>query len=731
MTTTTWDSNAESGMTLSNSSLTATIVSNPPANSGLSVRSTTSRTTGKAYVEFTMGQVASNGGTQIGIATSAWDYTNSSTLGLDGNSFEYQSDGHIFVVGARMGSADTVAAGDIVQLCVDFDAQLFWVTKNNDGNWNGTSANPAAGTGGISFNAVSGSCFYVGYCSASGGNNVTVNFGGSSFSYTAPSGFSSWNTQTTQTTWDPNAESGMTLSSDSLTATVTASGTDGMSARSLTSWNTGKAYVEFAMGQVTSNGMSRVGITNSSWNYTQSETLGRDDYSCAYESNGYIFVANANVGTADNFAAGDTVQLCVDFDAQLFWVAKNNDGNWNGTNANPAAGTGGISFASIPGPWFVGYSSSTAGDNATANFGASALSHPPPSGFSTWGGGRGGGVNRPAALANYPHWKNYKNWNFGGHKGNALNSLPAMVSQGWIHTPTLFNGGSEVEQFSMDMTTANPNVQFPAGSNYCDFLAIWNGGSIVEASKTQTGQPNGNVTSMEVMWPFQPKYIPLTSVTYVEGWFKCPDVNGAWPAWWTTGQQMNLSYTVSNSNSATTWGPEIDFMEIIGPNQISSFNTGTLHAASSANGKELPNSCFLSTSPPYNIPPGTTTSLANYLPPSSTSGVPKYTLGAFRTVPGIINASNGYHRWGCLIEPNHNISIWIDDKKIGQYASTQYCDDGGKAVALNLIITLALSPRASKHHMVDQNAFGGANNTDKNNKFRLSMKNVQIWGPKP
>lgn len=184
-----------------------------------------------------------------------------------------------------------------------------------------------------------------------------------------------------------------------------------MSVRSLTSWNAGKAYVEFTMGQVSSNGSTRVGIANSWWNYTQSETLGFDANSFEYGSDGYIFIANGNMASADSYSAGDIIQLCVDFNAQLFWVTKNNDGNWNGVAAHPASGTGGISFSGIPGPWFVAYCSNTTGDNATVNFGASPFAYTAPPGFAAWGGGFGGGITpRPAALQNYPNWKQYANW---------------------------------------------------------------------------------------------------------------------------------------------------------------------------------------------------------------------------------------------------------------------------------------------------------------------------------
>ncbi|MBV8977139.1 MAG: hypothetical protein JOZ13_07140 [Alphaproteobacteria bacterium] len=702
MTTTTWDPNAQSGITLSNGSLTATATS----SGGKSARSTTSRTAGKAYVEFTLGQVAPSSGTRIGIANSLWDYSQSAQLGREANSFDQESDGSIYVAGDSAGEVNTLSPGDVVQLCVDFDAQFFWLTKNNTGNWNGTNADPVSGSGGIDFSTMAGFTFYVGYCSATTGDSVTANFGASAFTYAVPSGFSSWNSQTTRTTWDPNAESGLTLSTGNLTATVTASATDGMSARSLTSWNTGKAYIEFTMGQVAPSGATRIGVANSSWNYTQSEMLGRDANSFDYGSNGSVFVANTNVTSFGSIAAGDIVQLCVDFDAKLFWFGKNNTLNWNGTNAHPAAGTGGISFSSITGPYFVGYCSPTAGDNATANFGASAFAYTPPSGFAAWGGGHGGGLKRPAALANYPTWTHRRNWKFGTNQGNNIKTFRKLAEAGWIHSnKPHYNNPVEVQLFNTDMQDTNANVQPLA--NYFDFLAIWAGALPIEAP------PSDNVTSMEIMLPLDAAVPGLTSVAYIQGTFKCPKVKGAWPAWWTIG------HSIGGAPNATTWGPEIDVVEVAGKGQVSDFNA-TLHCMSDSNGNELPNSCFRSDSPPLNIPPAATDNDA------ATYHLNSYNLGTFE-IQGI-DASVGFHTYGCLIEPDHTISIWIDDQKMGHFDATQYCHDDGTPVALNLMIDLALANQLAGGD-IDSNDFGSANNTGPTNKFRLSFNDIQIWGP--
>ena len=49
----------------------------------------------------------------------------------------------------------SLVATDVVQMCVDFTAQLIWMRRNNTGNWNNTAgANPAKATGGLSISAL-------------------------------------------------------------------------------------------------------------------------------------------------------------------------------------------------------------------------------------------------------------------------------------------------------------------------------------------------------------------------------------------------------------------------------------------------------------------------------------------------------------------------------------------------------------------------------------------------
>lgn len=292
------------------------------------------------------------------------------------------------------------------------------------------------------------------------------------------------------------------------------------------------------------------------------------------------------------------------------------------------------------------------------------------------------------------------------------------------------------------MLASNHNVQFKA--NYCYFVAIWTGGKI-KTVKGNGGTPVGNVISMQVELPLDEAFPALasgdpalTSVAYVEGRFKCPNVRGSWPAFWTVGHWMNCAGGCTRDDTA--WGPEIDIMEIELPTNTSYVSASsdvkvfdaTLHASSNAN-----NSCFESDDKPENIPPGYANhnNVTYYEDKAHGAGV--WNLGYLHmdhvldSNGRVIDPSDGYHRFGCLIEPmpKQTISIWIDDLEMGHFDATQYCSDytanyPTTPVAIQLLIDLALNGATTT------TPFGGKGNYDLSNSYRLEIKDVQIWGPK-
>lgn len=101
-------------------------------------------------------------------------------------------------------------------LAIDLDNMKAW-GRIGSGNWNGSgSANPSTNTGGVAITAaIAGGCwFYVDSAQDSGGPTWTVNFGGSPFAQTIPSGF---------TAWDPAQGVGSIAGTSTVTGLVSAS----------------------------------------------------------------------------------------------------------------------------------------------------------------------------------------------------------------------------------------------------------------------------------------------------------------------------------------------------------------------------------------------------------------------------------------------------------------------------------------------------------------------------
>jgi phage gp46-like protein len=187
-TASTWSTtDISSGITLSNANLTAT--SGSTADKG--VRSTTSRSTGKYYVEFTNTSWA-GADTGAGIATSS---ATLAAIGLAGaGGFVTFTSGAIYFNGSNTG-INTGFSNSATTVCmaVDLGNMRGWFrTANNNWNNSGT-ANPATNTGGIDISALfaTNPAFLL-FCSNGSGANATINLGGSAFTYTAPAGFTAW-----------------------------------------------------------------------------------------------------------------------------------------------------------------------------------------------------------------------------------------------------------------------------------------------------------------------------------------------------------------------------------------------------------------------------------------------------------------------------------------------------------------------------------------------------------
>lgn len=184
MANTTWNPSDLSNVTLTNSNLTATVGTG--ANGG--VRAADSHSSGQYYFEckWTLNTNTITSGLALSTASliaasTGWVRVSRVT-------------GDIIIgvtdTGTSINSASPIPQNSIIGCAVDLSAQLVWFRIAPSGNWNGSgTANPATGTGGISISAVSGALF-PGMAGGSA-DVVLANFGGSAFSGTVPSGFTS------------------------------------------------------------------------------------------------------------------------------------------------------------------------------------------------------------------------------------------------------------------------------------------------------------------------------------------------------------------------------------------------------------------------------------------------------------------------------------------------------------------------------------------------------------
>jgi hypothetical protein len=180
---TTWNpADKDADITLSNSNFTASIT-NPQTGS---IRSTTSKTSGKWYLEYVANW--NNVICNCGIMQAGAGLTGAT--GFDSLGWGIQSNGNWFTVNnsSPTNIGGTGADGDVLGFCLDLNANKFYLTKN------GASllGNPVAGTGGTTIAAAT---WFAGCGSApaSGKTGVmTANFGGNSLSFQPPSGFSAW-----------------------------------------------------------------------------------------------------------------------------------------------------------------------------------------------------------------------------------------------------------------------------------------------------------------------------------------------------------------------------------------------------------------------------------------------------------------------------------------------------------------------------------------------------------
>lgn len=186
---TTWNpADKGTGVILSNGDLTAAL----PDGGNMSVRSTTSKGSGKWYFELTATWTQVSNMQRIpGIMTGGADVNTSwpgSNTGEGCGIYPHVNSGNWLLV--FNGGTTTLANGftdsDVVGVSLDCDNGLLYFTKNGSS----LKGDPAAGTGGQSVAVTTW------YAAAGGGGStipqITGNFGATAFAYGPPVGFNGW-----------------------------------------------------------------------------------------------------------------------------------------------------------------------------------------------------------------------------------------------------------------------------------------------------------------------------------------------------------------------------------------------------------------------------------------------------------------------------------------------------------------------------------------------------------
>jgi len=182
----TWNpSDKAATITLSGGNLTATLASGSEGNAKAT---SDCLITGpaKKYWEVTCGVVGSNG---FGVGFTLTTGSTTEYLGRPADaSFGYYNDTAFFFNDTSQGNGEAYDDGDVISVALDKGNNRVWFRKNG-GDWNDDpSANPATNAGGIDISFASGDLLPV-IRFENTSNSGTVNFGGSAFVRTPPSGF--------------------------------------------------------------------------------------------------------------------------------------------------------------------------------------------------------------------------------------------------------------------------------------------------------------------------------------------------------------------------------------------------------------------------------------------------------------------------------------------------------------------------------------------------------------
>ena len=380
---------AANGMTLTNGGLTVAI-----GSTAGSIRTSSSKTTGKFYIEFANSVTATSFTWQLGLANTGFP----PTANLGNSNY---SAGMMIQTGNNVSTGFTShyisglpdydpPAGTVFALAIDFDAGSVWVADNNvwsNGSNPGTGALPI-----LSFIPTTvGTLFAAMNFEAANEGGWTLQPTPASQKYLPPPGFQAWDggpvTPSASSVWSASdaAANAMTLSNGGLTVNAASVYTP-RSIRGSSSHSSGKWYVEIKNNTPSTNTLI-YGISDAT--FPAAAYLGDANYSFGVDGIGNIANSGSitvNYSLTMSPVANDVIAYAGDFTSGKVWIALNNV--WQG-GGNPATGVnpiatiagGSLGLSYFPALTFW----TTATDVWTLQPTAASQKYAPPSGFSPWG----------------------------------------------------------------------------------------------------------------------------------------------------------------------------------------------------------------------------------------------------------------------------------------------------------------------------------------------------------
>jgi hypothetical protein len=306
-------------------------------------------------------------------------------LGSDTHAVVYKANGSVVYAGLTQANYSSFSTGDTVGVALDIPSRKVYFRLN--GTWQGGS-DPESGSGGVSIPAGWRLVGMVLGLLASF-NQVTVNFGASSFNSTPPKGYSkvfgpvvSDYRPTTLNPYDAASQFDVGANELWFNSPVETSASWNTIRSRFSAWSK-KWYWEGRQSTRSASDSATYGICSANL-LVGSQRPGDTGQGLGYAAGGTIRYQNATQTTYAAFGAGDIIGIALDLDNYKIYFSKN--GNWQG-GSDPVSGDGGFD---VPG-WDSIYAAIGAFGDAnrryTINFGQSDFAFSVPIGYRPYFGG--------------------------------------------------------------------------------------------------------------------------------------------------------------------------------------------------------------------------------------------------------------------------------------------------------------------------------------------------------